>query len=71
MWTATRGPGRPSCSYTTVQCSAINEAGNEGNDTFDVTVWDTTAPVLTVGGSVTVTATSNSGAGAVSAGDRF
>ena len=47
---------------TTVTCSATDKAGNKGDNTFTVTVEDTTAPNLTVSAAKTATATSASGA---------
>ena len=47
---------------TTVTCSARDGAGNLGDNTFTVTVEDTTAPNLTVSGARSATATSASGA---------
>jgi hypothetical protein len=47
---------------TTVTCSATDKAGNKGDNTFTVTVKDTTAPNVTVSGSRTATATSAAGA---------
>lgn len=47
---------------TTVTCSARDKAGNIGDNTFTVTVEDTTAPSLTVSGAVTAIATSAAGA---------
>ena len=43
---------------TTVTCSATDKAGNKGDNTFTVTVEDTTAPNLTVSAAKTATATS-------------
>jgi hypothetical protein len=66
------GPLVPSCNKTsgsvfpigttTVTCSASDKAGNKGDNTFTVTVEDTTAPNLTVSGSRTAVATSAGGA---------
>ena len=47
---------------TTVTCTATDKAGNKGDNTFTVTVEDTTAPNLTVSAAKTVTATSATGA---------
>jgi HYR domain len=47
---------------TTVTCSATDKAGNKGDNTFTVTVKDTTAPNLTVSGAKTAVATSANGA---------
>jgi hypothetical protein len=48
---------------TTVSCTAADHAGNTGAaQTFNVKVQDTTAPVLTVPGNITTTATSAAGA---------
>jgi hypothetical protein len=47
---------------TTVTCSATDRAGNKGDNTFTVTVRDTTAPNLTVSASRTAVATSAAGA---------
>lgn len=47
---------------TTVTCSSTDAAGNTGTSTFTVKVQDTTAPVLTVPASMTLTATSATGA---------
>lgn len=47
---------------TTVGCSATDAAGNDGSQTFSITVEDTTAPSLTVSGNIAVTATSSEGA---------
>ena len=47
---------------TTVTCSATDKAGNKGDNTFTVTVEDTTAPNLTVSSAKTATATSAAGA---------
>jgi hypothetical protein len=62
----------PSCSpasgstfalgSTTVTCSAKDAAGNEGSESFKVTVVDTTAPAVTVPGNITQEATSANGA---------
>jgi hypothetical protein len=66
------GPMVPTCSpasgstfalgATTVTCSATDNAGNTGNDTFTVTVNDTTGPVLSLPGNMTVPGTGASGA---------
>ncbi len=66
------GPLAASCSKdsgtvfpigtTTVTCSATDKAGNKGDNTFTVTVEDTTAPNLTVSDAKTATATSAAGA---------
>jgi hypothetical protein len=47
---------------STVTCVAKDEAGNQGENEFTVTVQDTTAPTLTVSGNKTAEATSASGA---------
>jgi HYR domain-containing protein len=47
---------------TTVTCSASDKAGNKGDNSFTVTVEDTTGPVVAVPPDKTVTATSGSGA---------
>ena len=47
---------------TTVTCSATDNAGNTGSDTFTVTIVDTTAPVLTLPANIVKTATSSAGA---------
>jgi HYR domain len=47
---------------TTVTCSAVDSSLNVGTATFDVTVQDTTAPVVTVPADLTVGATSAAGA---------
>ena len=47
---------------TTVTCSATDQAGNPGSDTFKVKVVDTTAPVLTLPDDIVETATSAAGA---------
>ncbi len=47
---------------TTVTCTATDDAGNEGSNTFTVTVVDTTAPVVTVPAAITAEATGPSGA---------
>ncbi len=47
---------------TTVTCRATDQAGNTGSDTFDVTVRDTTAPVITVPVDEVVEATGAQGA---------
>jgi hypothetical protein len=47
---------------TTVACTAVDASGNEATGSFTVSVVDTTAPVLTLPGTVTVPATSSSGA---------
>jgi hypothetical protein len=46
----------------TVTCSATDQAGNKGDNTFTVTVQDTLAPKLTVSANKTATATSANGA---------
>jgi len=46
----------------TVICSATDAAGNTGNDSFTVTVRDTTAPVVNVPADVTAEATGANGA---------
>jgi hypothetical protein len=47
---------------TTVTCTAEDAAGNDGSATFDVTVKDTTAPLLTVPAGITAEATGPAGA---------
>jgi hypothetical protein len=47
---------------TAVNCSATDSAGNTANGSFNVTVQDTTAPVITAPGGVGVEATSAFGA---------
>ena len=47
---------------TTVTTSASDTGGNVANQTFTVTVVDTTAPVITVPADLTIEATSSSGA---------
>jgi hypothetical protein len=47
---------------TTVTCSATDAAGNTGDSSFDVTVEDTSAPVLRVPADVVLEATSAAGA---------
>ena len=47
---------------TTVTCSATDAAGNTGSASFDVTVEDTTPPVVTVPADITTAATSPAGA---------
>jgi hypothetical protein len=66
------GEGTPTCApvsgatfplgATPVTCSATDARGNLGSAAFTVTVTDTTAPVITVPGNVTVEATSGIGA---------
>lgn len=46
---------------TTVNCSAVDPSGNTANDSFTVTVGDTTPPVVTVPADMTVDAISPSG----------
>ena len=46
---------------TTVACTATDNSGNSSNDSFNVTVEDTTAPILTVPSTITVEATSAAG----------
>ena len=45
-----------------VDCTAIDAAGNEGSASFAVTVVDTTAPAITVPGTLTAEATGPAGA---------
>ena len=47
---------------TTVHCAGTDYTGNTTNDTFDVTVVDSTAPDLTVPADIAAEATSGSGA---------
>ena len=47
---------------TTITCSATDDAGNVGDNSFTVTVRDTTAPSLTVSTARTAVATSANGA---------
>jgi hypothetical protein len=47
---------------TTVNCSATDTRGNTAQDSFDVTVVDTTGPALTLPANITTTAPSNSAA---------
>jgi hypothetical protein len=47
---------------TTVTCSATDQAGNEGTETFTVEVQDVTKPVVTVPSNLTVEATGPTGA---------
>ncbi|HVF06123.1 MAG TPA: HYR domain-containing protein [Frankiaceae bacterium] len=47
---------------TTVTCSAADGAGNVGSASFTVTVVDTTAPAVTVPGTITTEATGPAGA---------
>ncbi|HEX4493126.1 MAG TPA: HYR domain-containing protein [Acidimicrobiia bacterium] len=47
---------------TEVDCSATDAAGNTGTASFNVTVEDTTAPVITTPGNLTAEATSADGA---------
>ena len=66
------GPITPTCTpasgstfplgTTSVSCSATDRAGNTGSGTFDVTVVDTTAPVLTLPSPDAVEATGSTGA---------
>ena len=66
------GPLSPTCNKasgtvfplgtTTVNCSATDQAGNKGDNTFTITVKDTTAPTVTVSVAKTATATSAAGA---------
>ncbi|MDX6503095.1 MAG: hypothetical protein QOE29_220, partial [Gaiellaceae bacterium] len=66
------GARTPSCSpgsgatfpigATTVTCTAQDSSGNTGSNSFTVTVRDTTAPVLTVPGTVVGQATTLDGA---------
>jgi hypothetical protein len=69
---AVDGPLAPSCSKasgstfpvgsTTVDCTVTDSNGNIGSASFRVTVSDTTPPVLTVPGPITVEAASPGGA---------
>lgn len=47
---------------TTVTCSATDSGGNTVTDTFDITIEDTTDPIITVPSDITVEATSPAGA---------
>ena len=47
---------------TTVTCSATDESGNTGTNSFDIVVQDTTGPVFDAHDDVTAEATSNAGA---------
>ncbi|WP_331527623.1 HYR domain-containing protein [Nocardioides sp.] len=47
---------------TTVTCSATDKSGNKGDNTFTITVRDTTAPIVAVSADKTAVATSASGA---------
>ncbi len=47
---------------TTVSCSATDAAGNEGSESFTITVVDTTPPVVTVPADITTEAASAAGA---------
>ncbi len=47
---------------TVVTCSATDAAGNTGSKTFNVTVQDTTAPVIAAHANLTAEATSSAGA---------
>ena len=47
---------------TTVTCTAVDRAGNEGSNSFVVTVQDRTAPIVTVPGNITKEATGPDGA---------
>ncbi|MEW5830355.1 MAG: LamG-like jellyroll fold domain-containing protein, partial [Chloroflexota bacterium] len=47
---------------TTVTCSATDDAGNTANGSFDITVEDTTAPVVSVPADITTEATGPAGA---------
>ena len=47
---------------TAVQCTALDGSGNSSSASFNVTVRDTTAPVLTLPGHLTVNASSSAGA---------
>jgi hypothetical protein len=47
---------------TTVTCSSTDAAGNSGTDTFTVTVWDRTGPVLSDPSDITANAASLAGA---------
>ena len=51
-----------SLGATLVSCTATDDAGNENNGSFTITVQDTTAPAITVPADMTVEATSGSGA---------
>jgi hypothetical protein len=66
------GPLTPTCDPesgetfplggTTVTCSATDTSGNEGSDSFEITVVDTTDPELTLPDDMSVNATTPSGA---------
>jgi hypothetical protein len=47
---------------STVTCSATDESGNTGTNSFDIVVQDTTGPALTVPANINVVATSAAGA---------
>ena len=51
-----------SLGVTTVTCEATDVAGNTVTESFTITVQDTTPPIITTPGNMTVEATSSSGA---------
>jgi hypothetical protein len=56
-------PPPPPTTTTVVNCSAIDGSGNTGSASFNVTIQDTTPPVISnMPGNITVTATGPSGA---------
>jgi hypothetical protein len=62
-WTCTPASGSLfPLGSTTVTCTATDATGNSANATFVVTIVDTTAPILLVPTSVSVDATSSTGA---------
>lgn len=67
--TCDRNPGDAfPLGTTTVTCSATDKAGNKADNTFNVTVADTTAPAISVPADIAVAATSANGAVATYAG---